>query len=786
MNMVGLATGFASCLLILIYVDDELSYDSYNVNAERICRVNHEIKFGGNHAEVAQTPALMGPQAVIEIPQVEQYTRLRWHNNILVRKGNTNLRENRVCSADSTLFQVFTLPMIAGDPGTALKEPHTLVITETMARKYFNRTEVLGQQMTINDKDLYRITGIIRDMPKNSHFNFDIIIPFAESNRSRSDDWLSENFNTYLLLKKGAQIKEVEKRLNTMQDRFAAPEVKSFFGIGMEEFKKQGSFVKCSLTPLRSIHLHSNRIGELEPNGSIQYIYIFSLVAIFILSIACINFMNLFTARSFNRAKEVGLRKILGSRRKELITQFITESLVISILSLLLALLIIWPLLPYCNRLAGKNMEFQLLFRPGMFAGIFMFAGVVGVLAGAYPAFLLSAFQPIEVLKGRWTKGFKGGWLRNVLVVFQFVITITLIIGTMVIHRQLRYMRNKDLGFDRQQVLVIQNTSALRTRAAAFKNEIAKNSAVTGITMTGFLPVEGDRNMDAFFTAPALDQKSAISIQSWTVDEAYLPTLDIQLIAGRNFSPQFPLDSTGVIINEAAAKFLGTKELLNKKIYRVSDITQKTLAEYHIIGIIRNFNFSSLRDEVAPLALFLGRETGSMAIKLKGPDLPALIGQVKEKWQSMAPGQPFSYSFMDEQFNHLYDTEQRTGGIFFTFAILAILIACLGLFGIITYAAGQRVREIGIRKVLGASVIQVVTLLSVDLLRLVVLAGLIAFPLAAWAMHKWLQNFAYRIGIGWETFVFAGATALCIALITVSSRAIGAAMANPVDSLRSE
>ncbi|MES1249580.1 MAG: FtsX-like permease family protein, partial [Chitinophaga rupis] len=663
--------------------------------------------------------------------------------------------------------------------------------TETIARKYFNRTDVAGQDMVINDTSVYRITGVMKDIPENSHFHFDFILAFAESKRSRSDDWLSQNFNTYLLLKKGADVPKLEEELTIMLNRLIGPELKSVLGISSDEFAKQGNFTRLSLVPLTSIHLYVSKIGELETNGDIQYVYIFSLVAFFILIIACVNFVNLFTARSANRAKEVGVRKVLGSRRRDLVEQFLTESLLLSFMALVTALLITWPLLPYFNQLAGKNIPTKALFQPSMLVLLFLSIVLVGLLAGAYPALRLSAFRPVEVLKGSLIRGFKGVWLRNTLVGLQFSVSIVLIIGTLVIYRQLHFIRQKDLGFNRQQVVVIHNTDGLKTYARAFKEKLRQLSGVANVSMTGYLPVEGDRNNNAFFTSPALDPKNALAMQSWYVDEAYIPTLDIRLAEGRNFSSLLPTDSTGILLNEAAAQFLTSKgrpakSLLNKKLYVLSDIATRELVEYHVIGILKNFHFSSLRDAIAPLALFQGRERNSIIVRLNTRGTASVLSMIKNKWQKAAPGQPFEYSFLDATFNHIYYAEQRTGQIFITFAALAIFIACLGLFALVAYAAGQRIKEIGIRKILGARVMSIVKLLSIDFLKPVLMAVLVSFPIAWWTMNKWLQGFAYRVAVRWEVFALAGSAALLIALITVSFQAVKAATANPIKSLRTE
>jgi putative ABC transport system permease protein len=785
-NIIGLSVGLATCLLIMLYVMDELSYDGYNAKAERIFRVNNEIQFGGNHFDMAVAPAQMGTTIVQEIPQVEQYTRFRYFGSFLVRKDKMNLRESSIEWADSTIFQVFTLPLIGGDPATALREPNSLVISEKIARKYFNRTDVVGKTLVINDTSNYTITGVMRDIPEQSHFNYDILVAASGNPDSRDDNWLSENWNTYILLKKGVDSKKIVPALDQLLIRHSEPLIKSLLKQDITEFKKNSGSLSCSLTPILDIHLHSNKLGELQGNGSIQYVYIFSAITLFILLIACINFMNLSTARSSNRAREVGVRKVLGSLRRNLISQFLVESLLISFIALLLSFGLVWAMLPFFNELAGKTMHINGLFHPGMLLTIGSLIILVGLLAGSYPAFFLSGFQPIDVLKGKLAKGFKGSWLRNSLVVFQFAISIILIVGTIVIYKQLKYIRNKDIGYNKDQVLIIKNVEALNTGANAFKEELMKVSGAEGNTMTNFMPVFGWRNNDVYFTSPALDQKTAMSVQKWGIDIDYLPTLDIKLLQGRNFSKEFLSDSGAIIINEAAAKFLATKELLNKKLYEIDDIKSGSLKERHIIGIVKNFNFSSLRDVITPLIMLLQPQRGSIALRIHANKIDQVLSQIKNKWQAMAPSQPFEYAFLDEEFNSQYGSEQKTGKLFISFAILAILIASLGLFGLVTYAAEQRTKEIGIRKVLGATVGYITRMLSKEFLKLVLVASAIAFPIGWWMMHKWLQDFAYRTDINWWIFATAGLIAALIALLTVSFQAVKAAMQNPIKSLRSE
>jgi putative ABC transport system permease protein len=786
-NIIGLAIGLATCLLMLFYVNDELSYDQFNKKASRIYRVDGDIKFGGNHFVLAVAPDPMGAVLKKDFPQVEQYVRFRGYGGLLVKKGAQNISEDKVIYVDSTLFDVFTLPMIQGDPKTALAEPNSVVITETTAKKYFNSTDVVGKSLVVNDTTNFKITGVIKDVPSQSHFNFDFFVSLSSNDESRQNNWVSNNFNTYIVLKKGADPKKLEAQFPSVVLKYVGPQVKQLMNINMEEFAKSGNFDTYHLMPLTDIHLHSNKTAELGINSSIEYVYIFSFIAILILLIACVNFMNLSTARSSNRAKEVGVRKVLGSLKKSLVVQFLTESVLISFIALILAIVIAWLLLPYFNQLSGKQLGSVVFSNPWLFPALIVLMLVVGVIAGSYPAFFLSSFKPVEVLKGKLSKGFKGNWLRSGLVIFQFFISISLIVGTIVIYNQLKFIRSKDVGFNRDQVLVIKNTYALGNNAKVFKDEVLQIAGVQNATMTGFLPTSDWRSDSPLFPDATLDQKTAVSAQIWSVDENYIPTLAMKMIKGRNFSKDFPTDSSGVIINESAAKLLGFKDPVNKTLYYLNNFrNNKDITAYHIIGVLKNFNFNSLREEVTPLALMYHQQNGSVAFRINTADITALISKIENKWKLVAADQPFTYSFMDDDFNKTYKSEQQTGRIFISFAIFAIFIACLGLFGLVTYAAEQRTREIGIRKVLGASVSGIVGMLSKDFLKLIIIAMLIAFPVAWFGMNKWLQSFAYRISITWWVFAIAAGMALLIALLTVCLQAIKAAIANPVKNLRTE
>jgi putative ABC transport system permease protein len=787
LNVLGLTLGVATCLLIVFYVLDELSYDRYNVKGDRIYRINNLVKFGGNENVYAASPAPTALALKNDFPEIEQVVRFQNAGRIRVKKGSQYIQEDRGVFTDSSLFTVFTLPMIEGDPVNALRDPHSVVITEQTAKKYFNRTNVVGQVLLIDENIAYTITGVIRDLPAQSHFQFDFFLSVSTLPSSREDAWLTNNFNTYVLLKTGADPARLEAKLPGFIRKYMGPQLQDVLHVTFDAFEQRGNYYRFSLFPLTRIHLESNSADDLAPNGNIEYVYIFSAIALFILLIACINFMNLSTARSANRAREVGVRKVLGSPRKYLIAQFLTESVMVTMAGAILAVVAAWALLPLFNILSGKELTVSAHLFGRLLPVLLVFALIIGCLAGSYPAFFLSAFQPIDVLKGKLASGFKGGRLRSFLVVFQFAISLFLITSTLVVYQQIKYIQSRDLGYSRDHVLVVHNTETLGSQASSFKQEIKQLSGVDNATLTSALPTADFGNATSFFEDRALDQKRAVHSQRWSVDEDYLGTLGIKLKSGRNFSRQMPTDSTAVIINEAAAKLLSYANPLNQPVYAPGDNFLKKIITYHIIGVIKDFNFRSLRQNTTPLALILDNDRGALSIRLRaGANIPALLEQVRDKWKELSPNQEFAYSFMEEDFDGLYRAEQRMGKIFISFSSLAILIACLGLFGLVAYAAEQRTREIGIRKVLGAGVSSIVRMLSKDFIRLVLLAILIASPLAWLAMHKWLQGFAYRIEISWWVFIVAGVIALLIALLTVCFQTLKAAMANPVNSLKTE
>ncbi|MEZ0484609.1 ABC transporter permease [Fibrella aquatica] len=787
-NLFGLALGLACCLLIMLYVVDEWSFDRYHTKADRTYRLNADIKFGGNNMNMAVTPDPIGPTLREEYPQVEQYVRLHQRGTFPVKRaGTTNtLREDNITFADSTLFDVFTLPLVSGSPKQALMQPYTVVISESAARRHFGEQNPMGQTLLF-DQQGYKVTGLMRDMPANTHFHADFFLSMT------SDDypwgqWLSNNHHTYIVLKPGTDAEVFAKNLDVVMEKYAGPQFQASIGSSYTQFKQAGNRYHVWMTPLTDIHLRSNLQVELAPNGNIQYVYIFSAVALLILLIAVINFMNLATARSAGRAKEVGVRKVLGSERSQLMNQFMTESILMTGMAMLLGLGIVTLLMPLFNDVAAKTLSLQALLSPYWLLVLILLPVLVGLLAGSYPALFLSSFKPIAVLKGNpaTNTNRRGVSLRSGLVVFQFMMSVVLIIGTLIVYRQITYIQNKNLGFQRGHVLSVNGVNVLGKRAETFKQEVLQLPGVVTGSVSGYLPTPSNRSNTSFFPEGQIEQTKAVNMQSWGIDHDYIKTFGMQLVQGRDFSRSFGSDSTAIILNEAAAKLFGGNSVLGKRVATFASSDLKTFKSYTVIGIVKNFHYESLRQNIGGLSMVLNPNSGGAAFRLNSADLPTLVRQIEAKWKALVPGQPFSYEFMDDGFDKMYRAEQRIGTLALTFAALAVLIACLGLFGLAAFTAEQRTKEIGVRKVLGASVPSLVALLSKDFLKLVAIAILIASPLAWWAMRQWLQDFAYRIDMEWWVFALAGTLAVAIALLTVSFQSIKAALMNPVKSLRSE
>lgn len=793
-NISGLAVGIASCLVIVLYILNELNYDKHHEKADNIYRLSSEILFNGNHLKMVYSPAPMGPTMLTEYPEVENMVRFRQAGSTLIKRDIDNIKEANVAYADPSVFQVFTIPFVSGNPETALKEPNTLVLSESTASKLFPAESPVGQTVIIDNKTSYKVTGVFENMPRESHLHLDIILTMEGYRPSLSQEWLSNNFPTYLLLKEGADPRALEEKFIKLIDLHVTPFLKSFLGpdVDMSFFRSSGNKLDYTLMPMRDIHLHSDLAGEFEANSDITYVYLFGAVALFILLIACINFMNLSTARSANRAKEVGMRKVMGSLRLHLVNQFLMESILLSILSFIIALFLAYLALPFFNDLAGRQISIPWA-SPAFIIIVFAVSVFIGIFAGTYPAFFLSAFRPINVLKGNMALGMKSGLIRSGLVVFQFSISIILIIGTFTVQQQLSYIQQKKIGFNKDQVIVIQDAYAMGNQLQSFKDEVLKNTAITHGSISGFLPVSGTNRSDNVYWQEGSEptQDNMVSLQVWSVDMDYVPTLGMEIISGRNFSPEFPSDSSGVIINEAALKMFNfSDDPLQRGIATFSGDTGpdgKPLQEsYKILGVLKDFHFESLKQNITPLALFLKRSSGRISFRFQASDAQDVIKSIEGTWRAMAPGQPFQYTFLDQAFGNMYDSEQRLGKIFAVFAGLAILVASLGLFALTSFTAEQRNKEIGIRKVLGASVSSIVLLLSREFGKLIIIAFIISVPVAWYVVNWWLESYMYKVEVGVVVYLLAGLLSFLIAWITMGYQSMKAASSNPIDALRSE
>ena len=789
LNTFGLAIGMAGALMISLYIYDELSYDKMFADADRIYRIDADIKFGGAEIKAAESAPPMAGALKRDYSQVESTVRFRTLGSMYVKKvgGETSSKENKVTYADSTFFQFFGIDLLAGNSKTALTGTNSLVLTKTAAEKYFGSTDVLGQNMLLDNSDTYTVTGVIDDMPKNSYFNeYSVFLAMAGNVASREELWGSNNYFTFVKLIPEAKVEDFQAPLQGMLERYMLPWAQKYFpGMTAESFAASGNYIRYHTIALTDIHLHSDRSSEMNATSSMQNIYILSFIGLFLIILASVNFMNLSTAHSLKRAKEVGVRKTLGSNKMNLIFQFLTESGLIAFISLIAALLITMIMLPFFNGFTGKSIAIP--FSQPLFWLLLLAATILlGLFSGCYPAFFMSRFTPVKTLKGGASESVGNGRVRNALVIFQFSISVFLIVSTLVVFQQLNFIQSKDLGFTKDQVLLINEISPLGSKTNAFKEEILKMGNVENVTLSNFYPTPSWRSDTSFFQEGTKSQENAIQMQTWDVDMDYLKTLEMDVVAGRDFNKQYASDSTAIIINEATLPILNVtaQEALGMRISEEIDMENPTY--YTIIGVVKDFHFKSLRENIGALGLHVENNAENMAVRLSGGDYSKSIAEIENIWNSMAPGQPFDYQFMDEAFYSTYNSEQKLSQIFFIFTILSIFIACLGLFGLAAFNAEKRTKEIGVRKVLGATVSQISYRLTVDFLKLVGVAILISLPLGWFAMNKWLEDFSYRIEIGLGVFVLAAVLAIVVAIVTVSYQSIKAAIVNPVKSLRSE
>ncbi|TNE59260.1 MAG: ABC transporter permease [Bacteroidetes bacterium] len=797
-NIAGLAIGVACCMLILLFVVYELAYDKWNPNADRIFRPVTEIQFGGSHFDLAVTGSPIGPDMKQQFPEVEAYCRFRQYGSYLVKRegeDQQNIREEDALTVDSSFFQVFPVQVLEGDPRTCLTQPKSLAISKSRAIKYFGALQMaIGQTLILDNKENWVVRAVYEDLPPTTHFKADLLLSMNGNEEVLNDTPLwasSNNFQTYILIRDGVNLKDFEKKFLAFSKEKVNETARRIFGQDISMLESTGQYVRYSLQPLTVIHLFSDKTAELQPNGSIQHVWIFSAIALFVLLIACINFMNLTTARSAHRAREIGVRKVLGSPRTALIRQFLGESIILATIAVGLAVCIAALVMPWFADITVRPITMpwgQPFFWLALVAGI----AIVGFLAGIYPAFFLSSFSPIHTLKGQSEGKRGGGRLRSVLVVFQFATSIALIIATAVVYNQLNYIQQKKLGFQKDQVLILEDAYALGDAISAFKHEALQHPAVETATISGYLPVPSNRSDQTFSKVRAFREDQSVNMQRWVTDPDYIKTLGLEIVSGRYFDPErFPSDSSAVVINETAAALFGFSEPLGSKIYspkgRIKgDQVPDDFEEHTVIGVVKDFHFSSLRDHIGPLSFWLGDSRSYISIRYKAAETQPLLASLENSWKRLAPGQPFAYRFMDDAFSKVYISEQRIGKIAGIFALLSVLVSCLGLFGLAIYTAERRTKEIGIRKVLGATTTGIVRLLSAEFLKLVLIALVLATPLAWLFMDRWLENFAYRIEVGWWVFVLAGIIALLVAFMTVGLQSIRAALSNPVKALRNE
>jgi putative ABC transport system permease protein len=773
-NIFGLTIGLCSCLLIGLYIRHELSYDDFQKKGDRIARVIMEYKFdGGTEFKKGNfTSARVAPIFKQTFPEVEDAVRMV-DNSLVVKYKDKQIDEEKFVYADPSFFKMFSFKLLQGDPANVLKRPNQVVLTESTAKRYFNNENPVGKVLRVGtDTTLYQVTGVMQDCPSNSQIKFDFLAPWSSLKKADEEkSFWDANYTTYFLLKNKADISSLQAKIPAFMQK---------------EMNGQGATINFELEPFSRIHLYSPYPG-FEFNNSITYIYILEGVALLVLIIACFTYVNLNTARSMERAREVGVRKVIGADNKQLFWQFIGESVLICTISTTLSILVAIILLPEFNQLTDKQLSIEAFFSPQFIGGALILIALVSLLAGAYPALILSNFQPVKVLKGSFKNTGSGQWVRKSLTVFQFAISVMLIVSTFIMQKQLNYIQNKRLGYDRDKVLVLPMDSKILKNIEIIKQEFKTNRNVLRVSRCTNLPTNIASGY--MMRSAVMPENQQISVTANVIDEDFVNTIGLQIIAGTNLTQQDIKDASSpdqdkiishFILNELAARQLGwtPEQAIGKKMF--------LNGPGYVRGVVRNFNFESLHNPIRPLVLFPEIRGYSMLLKLSGNDLPQTISFLGSKWKELIPHRPFEYHFLDEDFNKTYSSELRLGKVLTIFASIAIALACLGLLGLSSYTAKQRIKEIGIRKVLGASVSGIAAMLSVDFVKLVLIAILISTPIAWWVMNKWLQSFVYKTEMNWWIFLAAGGSAIFIAIATISFQSIKTALANPVKSLRSE
>ncbi len=783
-NILGLAVGMTSGILIFIFVNHEFSYDRYHVKAHRIYRTAQKALIGNTEINQTWTAPPMAKALYQEYPEVETVVRITGVGDQTVKYGDKTYVEKRIFTADSTLFDVFTFAFIHGSPEGSLNRPNTVVITESTAKKYFGDENPIYKVVKMSDDDSerdYQVTGVIKDIPEESHFHFDFVFSMITlTELYNTPSWSWNNIRTYMVIRDNTDYKELESKFPAFLDKYL------FEGKYSERMLKRGGFWEMYLQPLTEIHLTSDISGEFEPNGKKTYVITFIIIAVFILLIAGFNFMNLSTARSSMRAKEIGVRKVVGAGRRALIFQFLGESVLISLTALIIGIALVELLLPAYADMLGRRMDIRYWDNVYVLPLLLLLAVTVGVLSGIYPALFLSSFKPVSIFKSRILAGASRSWLRNTLVIAQFSISIILIVSTIVVYRQLVFIQNERLGFDKEHVIVLKNPYILGQASNTFKESLRQYPGIQSVSASVRIPGKRFSNLGFHY-----GEQKRFTLNITPCDPEFVNVMGLEMIEGRFFSKDFPTDSSAIIINEAAKSLLELNEPIGKIL---SANTDSDRDHFHVIGVVKDFYYESKRQTIRPMALIYlhGNHTfgawneGYISVRANPGSMRETLSFIEDTWNKYSGGLPVDYSFLNDEYDILYKNEMQTRQLFVIFSILAIGIACLGLFGLASFMTERRTKEIGIRKTLGATVSGIAVLLSRKFIKWVLAANIIAWPVAYYMMNHWLESYAYRIDLSWWMFAVSGTVALFIALLTISYQTLKAARANPVESLRYE
>jgi putative ABC transport system permease protein len=784
-NIFGLSVGIACSLIITLFVLHQLSYDNYHEKKDRIYRMTLDGKIGDQEVRTSSSASIIGPTIAKDFPEIESFCRMNVYNETIIKNEDFTFVIRDFAEVDSSFFQIFSIPLLKGDAKTVLTEPNTMVLSESTAKKIFGNTDPVNKMLRVNTRqEPYRITGVMADFPENTHFNADILTSFVTNPRANDPEWLNNSFSTYVLLKPNTLATDVDKKFPGMVEKYIGPRVQQMFNVSLSDFLKQGNKYSFHLQQLTKIHLDPTIEHEVKPAIDPKYLIIFGSIAILIIVIASINFMNLSTAQATRRAKEIGIKKVSGSSKGMLILQFLTDSTLISLFSLVIAVVMVWLALPFFNNLLDAKVGFNLFSHFYYIPMLIGFAIVVGFFAGAYPAFYLSSFNPNTVLKGKIRDGAKNGKLRSVLVSVQFLISIVLIIGTMIMYRQLNFMLSKDLGFDKEKLLVIDQAGTIGDKVNTFKEELLKLPGIEKVSASTAIP--GHNNNNNGYMMEGRDGQTFL-MQTAYVDYDFFETYDIKLTDGRFFDISFGSDSQACVVNHKTIEEFAINDIAQTRFISFDNNDRNTVMP--VIGVCNDFHFKSLHSRIEPYILRFkpkGYNFGYISVKFDDGANAQTIKQIEETWKRFASNNPLQYFFMNEDFSRMYNTERQNAELSVLFAILGIFIAALGLFGLTSFTIEQRTKEVGVRKALGASEASIFYLISKEIVILVCIAALIAWPLIFFIARNWLQNYYYRIHLQAYEFIFGFLVAITIALATISYKTLKSVKINPADTLRYE